>query len=516
MGAFAQYRQQYEPEFQSRDIRLFRDQLALDDGQTMIVETLITDYNDAFEPAAEEAREISQEAMRELFQSFMGGMDRQVIGETFQAVQEKVRQLEQDAGGEIDEETRRKLMQESFEKLGQDMQAQRAANGGVAASREILGEMFDVTRQFSAKRAELRAAVVDGTKAVLTPEQAARWDAFERFVRRERAMSNGALSGESTNLIFIVDEAALPQESVDSLRSTLDAYELDLDQKLRDRDTYLADSETRLMKALVDGNNSAAEQVVKRQVELRRNVRDCNENFRTQIVSALPADQGARFNAAVNEASYRRIYQPSGTQRAIEAALEMNLEESTRALVQELQASYLTAIGAANDRIAVRTRSTEPDEQVTQATQFFAMIDGTANPTEMFTRNRGGRGFGPGSNDEELGKLYDAKTEINDSYRERLEGLLTPEQVEELPARGGRGGRGGQAGGPGQGGFGNFSGAISDLPERMQERAKEFDKNKDGTLDETEREEMFQSFRQGGGGGRGGRGGQGGGETPDA
>ena len=70
---------------------------------------------------------------------------------------------------------------------------------------------------------------------------------------------------------------------------------------------------------------------------------------------------------------------------------------------------------------------------------------------------------------------------------------------------------------------------LSDLPEQAQERMKQFDKNNDGTIDDTERQAMMEEFRQrggpgamfggggpgggqgGGNGGRGGRGGQGGG-----
>ncbi len=504
MGAFAQYRQQYEPEFMARDIRLFRDQLGLDDSQAMIVETIVSDYEEAFTPAAEEAREVSQEAMRELFRSFMGGMDQQVIGETFQQIQDEVRQLEQEAGGEIDPEVRLRLMQERFEKLGQEMQAQRTANGGVAEAREILGELFETSRTFGAKRAELRARVIDSSKAILNDQQAARWDAFERFMRRERAMDNGALSGEATNLLFVVDDAGLSQASIDGLEQGLDAYELDLDLKLRERDAYLAESEGKLMKALVDGNNAAAEQVIKRQLELRRAVRDCNENYRSQLAATLQPAEAKLLNDAVNEAGYRRVYSTTSTERAFEAALEMNLDENIHAQVSSLHEAYLGELGTVNDRIATQTRKVEPDEQLKQATDFFKAIDGSGSPTEMFSRGRGRGGFG-GSSDETLTKLYEARTEKNESYRQRLEALLTPEQVGELPAAG-RGGRNG--GGPGGGG--NFSGKIDELPERMQDRAREFDANKDGTLDEGERQKMFESFR-----GQGGRG-QGGGQTPDA
>ena len=88
-------------------------------------------------------------------------------------------------------------------------------------------------------------------------------------------------------------------------------------------------------------------------------------------------------------------------------------------------------------------------------------------------------------------------------YMDQLKALLTPEQQELMPK--------GRDGGRNAGAFG--TGKISDLPEQFQEAAKKADKNKDGTIDEDERTELFRGMRggQGGGGqGGGGRGGQGG------
>jgi hypothetical protein len=119
--------------------------------------------------------------------------------------------------------------------------------------------------------------------------------------------------------------------------------------------------------------------------------------------------------------------------------------------------------------------------------------------------------FRPRGNEQgESAELFEKRTETNDTYMDRLENLLTPEQWEALPK--GREGRGG--GGPG--GFGGFGGGgpikLADLPEQAQERMKQFDKNNDGTIDDTERQAMMDDFRQRGGPGMMGGGGQGGGQ----
>jgi hypothetical protein len=50
---------------------------------------------------------------------------------------------------------------------------------------------------------------------------------------------------------------------------------------------------------------------------------------------------------------------------------------------------------------------------------------------------------------------------------------------------------------------------LSDLPQQAQDRMKQYDKNNDGTIDDTERQAMMEDFRQRGGPGMMGGGGQG-------
>ena len=512
MSAFGQNRQQFEPDFMKRDVPLFNEQLGLEETQVVIIETIISDYEDEFTPAAEEARQAFQDSTRAMMQSFMGGMDQQAIGETFRTVQQQLEQIRQDSGAEVDPDTRRKLFEENFRALGEQMQTQRAANGGADETRRILADLSEVTREWSMKKALLRTMVIDGSKAVLSPTQMTKWDGFERFLRRERAMGNGVLSGESVNLIFVLDEAGLSQASIDLLKPALDVYELDLDMHLKNRDDFLLQSEAKLMKSVVDSDNTSAMNVVKRQIELRRAVRDCNDNYRSQMAARLSPEEAVLFATAVNKAAYERIFQRTGTHRAFEAALEFELEPSTYAMMNELFAAYQLDLGNLNERLVTATKKVEPEQRIKEAEQVLAMIDGTGDIVEMFSRGRRGGQGGSGDPSDPTSVIYDERREKDDTFRERLEALLTPEQVEQLPRRG-RGGQGGQGGM----GFGN--GKIADLPERMQERAKEFDKNKDGTIDEAEAKQLMESMRSGGRGlGGQGRGqGQGQGQqAPDA
>jgi hypothetical protein len=135
----------------------------------------------------------------------------------------------------------------------------------------------------------------------------------------------------------------------------------------------------------------------------------------------------------------------------------------------------------------------------------------------MVSQGIGGmaRAFGGGGANEEredpMRKVFDERNDLGERYEERLKALLTPEQFEKLPR--GRGARG--AGGPG----GNFdpNAFLDRMPEEQRKQFMEaVDKNKNGKIDEDEREGIREYMRQqfqnrgGGQGGQGG-GGQGGG-----
>lgn len=510
-GLMRQFTSRMEPDFMKRDVPIIQEQLKLDDGQVTVVETFITDYTDAFEPLAEETRTVMQDSMRSIMQSFMGGGMQERMRDLFEGVQKDMEALQQENGGaEIDPEVRRKLFQERMDKLQQDVTAERAANGQDAEQRRIMKEIVDASNSFLTKKVELRKELVDGVKGVLRADQLANWEGFERFLRRERAMGNGILSAESTNLIFVLDDADLTQAGIDATKPILDNYELQLDGALKARDEFLESSEPRLLKSMLDANTQESTRIVDQQISMRKAVRDVNERFRTEITQALPAEDGAKFNLAALKAGYQRTYNTTATQKMLEEAGKIEgLSAETIAAITDLASQYERELMAVNDRIVSATKKQEVDRTKEDMERGLSMMNGTGSWSNMMGRGR--FGGGDQGQPDPVRDAFDDRAKLAESYQSRLKALLTPEQFEALPKGNERGGRGGMGGGPGGMG-GNFgSGKISEMPEQFQERAKEFDANKDGTLDEAERTKMFEDFRNRFRGGQGG-GGQGGGQ----
>ena len=520
MGIQNQLRDAFEPDFVRRDVPLFKDQLSLEEAQMAVVEQLMRDYEDAFEPAREEMMNQLQDIGRQMMAPMMSTEMQEKWRGAMDDARQQMEQMAQEKGAELTPEERQQFFRSQMEKLGEQVQKEMKTSGAFDQMRASLGEMVTDFNKWTDTKTRLRKSFVDGLQASLSEAQQKKWPTFERFLAREKTLPRGTISGEGVNLFFVLDEAGLSKETFAKLQSIMDEYELQLDVALRARNEFLAANEGKYLASIQSGDMDAAKKFAQRSLEFREKVRDVNDRYREAICAELSAEDAARVRAAALASAYERVYGQNRVQRAFESALKIEgLEATVAESVKALSAQYASEVGPMNDRIVQAIRKEEPVRQTEDMTRVVGFLSGDVPMSQMF-RPRG-------NEQGESAELFEKRTETNDTYMDRLEKLLTPEQWEALPK--GRDNRGG-------GGFGGFGGGgpikLSDLPEQAQERMKQFDKNNDGTIDDTERQAMMEEFRQrggpgamfggggpgggqgggnGGNGGRGGRGGQGGG-----
>jgi hypothetical protein len=189
----------------------------------------------------------------------------------------------------------------------------------------------------------------------------------------------------------------------------------------------------------------------------------------------------------------------------------MKLEGLDPAVLQsvtELFGAYKGEVAPLNERLKNLAKTEEPARIVTDGQRFVSMM--SMGVSGMARGMAGGGAFGGDNAEDPTRKVFDDRGQVGERYQERLKALLTPEQFEKLPrARGAAGGRG------------NFD-PNSFLDRMPEEQRKAFmdavDKNKNGQIDDDEREgvreymrQQFQNMRggEGGGGGQGGGGGRG-------
>lgn len=498
-GGMRDVRELMEPDFMRRDVPLFVSQLELDDTQTLVVETLMGDYESDYATASGRVTEQMAEMGRQMFSNMVTPEMRTRFEDEARSIREEIREMQDAAGGELDPEQIRNMWRERMGKLQQEIAAEQGDNGMAAQMQATMGEMFARLQEWQAKKAAMRVAFVDGLKIQLTDEQNDLWPAFERFLIREKSLPKARLSGEGLNLFLIVDEAELPEESLATLDPILDEYEVVLDQAIRRRDEVVATTSAQMYRAIQEGDTPGAMRTMERQMQARTALRDVNELYRARLVAELGDSSDAKsLNQAILESGFERIYQSTPTARAFAAALGIDgLDASVLEAVLATQAAFEAEMAARNEQLLALTKRFEPQQQLDEAERFVAAVSGM-----MAGGGFNPGGFGPGP-ENPMRESMETRGELDRQYRDRLEALLTPEQVEQLPStRRGRGGAGG--------------GQFAEMREQALQR---FDKDGDGELSQEERREMMEAFRQegfpgrgqgGGGGGQGGGRGQGG------
>lgn len=495
-GMQNQMRAAFEADFTRRDVPLFKDQLTLDEAQMNVLETLMRDYEDAFNPAREEMQKEMQDLGRQMMAPMMNGDMQQKMGEAMQKAREQMEQLANEKGTELTQEERQRFFRDSMEKMGEEMRKELKSNGTFDQLRAGLKPIVTDFTKWRETKARLRKSFEDSLQASLNDAQKKKWPAFERFLAREKTLPWGSISGEQVNLFLVLDESGLSKETFQKLQTIMDDYELQLDQALKTRNDFMASNESKFLEAVAAGDTDGAKRFATRMMELRQQVRDVNDRYREAIVAELSPEDGARVKQAALAASYERVYRPSRVQRAFEGALKLEgLDPSVIESIKALQTQYFGEVTPLNDRMVAAIRKTEPAQQTDEVVRVVGMLNGDVSFTSMFRPQR---------DEGEVGELMEKRSDLNETYMERLANLLTDEQFDQIPL--GPENRGGPGGGQG-GGRGMFGGSgpiqLADVPEGMRDRIKQFDANNDGTIDDTERQKMMEDFRSRGGFGGG-------------
>ncbi len=506
-------REALQPDFERRDVPLFIRQLSLNDDQSGVLETLFLDYETVFQPEAEAIMTAMTDIGRSMMQSMMTPERQQQMRDTWDSIRKQVEEAEA-ANGPMDDDQRRQFFREQMQKATERFANEAVDSGLDAEVKDAMNEMLSKLEAWTTRKAELRDDFVFGMKAVLDDDQMTLWPAFDRFLVREKSLSRGRISGEDVNLFFEVDELRLPPDEFAKVEPLFDGYEQRLDEALRARNAYLESSMTDLFRAVRDGKSDGAGRIFKRQADLRSAVRDVNDDYRRQMVEALGDSEWARsLDARVLEKGWQRIFRQTRTDRMFDDAMKIEgLAPETLQAVTDLYSQYRGEIAPVNERLKATARTEEPAELVRNGERFVGMMSqGIAGMA---------RNFGPGGDadrEDPMRKLFDSRDAIGERYEERLKALLTPEQYESIAPRGrGRGpGGGGGFGGPG-GGF-DPNALLERIPEEQRKAFLDrVDANKNGKVDEDEREAVREYMREqfgnfgGGAGGRGGRGGRGG------
>lgn len=343
------------PDFMTRDVRLFQDGLDLDDTQRVIIEALFNDYQDSFDDGLAK-------------------------------------------------------MKQRFEDMRPELQA--------LDERRVLAMVFVPFDEWGKEKAVLGGQFLENVRVLLTPEQLELWPAFERRLLREKELHKGRLSGENTDLLAIVRDLNLDEESLRSAQPVLEAYDVALDVALRARQDSITGHRSEMLQHMASENVELSMAIFERQLARRIAIRSVNDEYTMKIADALPADFGAKFRAIALDRSYPRVYRETPAERLFKAALELEeLDSTTRGAIEQVLQSYQAELAAMNDSLVTALRAFEPTEQRLRAEAFTARMAGN-QPTKIEDPTR-----------EDFGR----REELGKNYARQLQAVLNPDQFAKLP-----------------------------------------------------------------------------------
>jgi hypothetical protein len=164
------------------------------------------------------------------------------------------------------------------------------------------------------------------------------------------------------------------------------------------------------------GFNFDMEQIRKSMTEMRKaglSVCEINQRFARSVEATLPEDRRAEFAQQVRIESFPRVYRETHAAKCLKAAAAFNdLSAEQKSTIAEMLETYEREVKSINTRWADAVLASE--------------ADGGGDPMSMFM----GGGESPA-----IADARKAKRELDKTTRDKLNALLTEEQLERLPER---------------------------------------------------------------------------------
>ena len=405
--------------FLRRDLQMLTRDLALDQEQTAIVQTLFADYESAFRAGADAVRkELGKIAPLLGQEDPLVTEKREELRRQLSAIMEEIR-VAKDSG----EQEVSKAALEKVQKVREDLLKLQQGETSVEQLRASLNEVEARLDAWRTERTALRDEFIASLMAVLNEDQQVRWPAVERTIVRERALPHGRLSGEMTDLFQVIAELDLPPQAAELIAEDLSDYELKLDAALRKRDLAIETGHRALLEAVRASDEKALTELLARQTQHRVAIREVNEAAAQSIAAKLTPETARVFSDTYRLRAYGRIFRSTKMQRMFKSAREIEgLSAETNQAIAGLEEAYLAELKTINDQLLITLRKQEPQDLAERLALRWrpgkspSQEPAAESPLEMQFQRRG---------------------DLDQRFAKQLESLLAPEQWQQLAKGGG-------------------------------------------------------------------------------
>jgi hypothetical protein len=262
-------------------------------------------------------------------------------------------------------------------------------------------------------RGDWEKKVLADVSGLLTPEQSGAWPRVERMRRRAGTIqARSFLAGERVDLVEMVDELGLSKEQAADILPTIEAYELELDRALVERNQYQEESMAQAAELMRNQEMEKLQAMFAAGMEKAQKVRDVNRKFARQLQNMVPPEKKDKFELEFKRQSFPMVYREYYPRRALDAALAMGeLEPTQRDAITALSEGY------GRDEAALNARHEKAWDENESGMSIGRMFMGGMGQSEA------------------LREIRTARTGLETETLNKLKAILSPEQFAKLPER---------------------------------------------------------------------------------
>lgn len=287
-------------------------------------------------------------------------------------------------------------------------------------------EMPDLTANLQKKVKALETQFFDDLKSLCTPDQAGKWDAVERYRRREQFLKVGMVSGAAADVSVLLTQVGEVPEGNAEYREAVTQYELDVDKPLREFERIQREQESRSKEAMEEWSKDPEKAMAEMQkmmetlVTIGKDIRNINRETIRRVTPLLSDEAATKLREAYARRSFPRVYRESHAEKLVKAALAAgDLTAEQRAELASLRDQHARDAAAANERWA---KVIEEEEEKNGGTMGRMM--------QSFQAWGGG-----GEAESPEKKARDERREIDKRTEERVKAILSEAQYAKMPEK---------------------------------------------------------------------------------
>ena len=463
------FRTLLRPEFIRRDIELVVDRLDLDDATAPIAESVLLDYEDAFETEASRFRELLELAANEveiarlepIFQAADASNQRALESRIADGMAERGVSDEKVRGTLDWIDSRMAGMRTRLAMLEPMVERRRerlADAGGDIDARAVIAAM----NRMDQRRRELRTATVDSIATLVEPGMETSLEDLLDEIRIQHGMADSRMGGATTDIVAALgsidaasyEAAGLATDEPEMLREIALSFDARTEARIR-REKQALERSIEMSESGGEGDSrirerlrNAATAELTAELAVRDAIIGRVDLIRARLEDVDP-ESAAAFLEVARRTGFRAQMRSRWCEQATEFALNLDdLDEEILASLAEIDAGIGSQVAFL--RTTAIQRRLDSETRIARAMVEAVVDEGVEAKSlgEQAWREPGYEGF----------------DRLDDQVEAQLLAALGPDRFEELPKRPGRGGndvkrRGKTGNGGGKGGGKSAGGA---------------------------------------------------------